>query len=408
MRYNAILIIAFSILACPAWAEAVKVAEKDQIILDRFLAHARAAAKAITPERAKKTCEIPETFCWVELPEISMSLTAYELTGNIDHLSDFVQAINVLRDVQTKGPEGRLGWYGKPIESLVNPDNPDAKITEIQAAFRMIGVLARFVEIIDRDPALAKQFAAERTAYLSLAENDLYKQWEANYTDLADKGGIYRWLKEYTPKRANITLSHEKQSNLIEAILNLYRATGDKQYRDRAEKLGVFLKSCMRDVDGRYVWNYWDAAGDWDMADGKPRHWVNVEPKGMWFAVTVRSAALLYHHGLVFDEADMKKIVRTQMEVCWNGDLENPLFFTASGVKAAEKERFIAPALAPWSPKLTQLIYHGLLQQERIDKGKSPWLGGVLTSDWLREKYIELPRVAPNDPTTPVVRRYVQ
>ncbi len=401
------LIVVLSVLASPLLAEVVKVEEKDQIILERFLGHARATAKSMTPERAKKTCEIPETFCWVELPELSMSLTAYELTGNIEHLTDFTAAIKVFRDVQTKGPEGRLGWWGKPIESLMNPATPDVKITEIQAAFRMIGVLARFVEIIDRDPALAKQFAAERTEYLSLAENDLYKQWEANYSDLGDKGGVYRWLKEYTPKKANLTLSHEKHSILVEAILNLYRVTGDKQYRERAEKLGTFLKSKMRDVDGHYVWNFWDVAGAWDVEDGKPRSWVNVEPKGMWFAATARSASLLYHHGLVFDDADMRKIARTQMEVCWNGDLEKPVFSSASGAKV-EKERFIAPALAPWAPKLKELIYSGLIQQERIDKSNSPWTGGVLTSDWLREKYIELPKTANADPSEPVKPRYVK
>jgi hypothetical protein len=85
------------------------------------------------------------------------------------------------------------------------------------------------------------------------------------------------------------------------------------------------------------------------------------------------------------------------MEVCWNGDLENPKFAMTTGtlpkLPGADKDRFLAPSLAPWNAKLEQLVYTGNFQDERIAKAGNSWQGGVLASDWLRGKYLELPKI---------------
>jgi hypothetical protein len=393
MRRMRTLATAFLTLTVAALAHTapVTVEPKDQPVLDAFLAHARSEAKATTAEKLKAV-QTPETFCWIHLPKLNMSLTAYELTGNAEHLTDFVFGFENLRSLMTPSPADKLGWYGKPIPSLVDPAKPDAIIAEIQTEFRAIAVLSRFAALAKRDPA----FAAMSDEYLTLSRNHLLKKWDDYYHSAGDGAAVYRWNVDYIPTKAGITLSHEKQAIMIEGLLNLYRATGNRAYSERAEALGKFLKRSMREDDGRYVWNFWDLGGDLDREEGKPdgkiRHWIGPEPQGVWYAVTVGSAVLLYHHGLVFDETDIAKLRKTQMEVCWNGDLAKPVYKMVDGRNPPKpNERFVAPSLAPWEPKLAELLYSGAYQDERIAKTKDAWHGGVIAGEWLRGKYLILP-----------------
>jgi hypothetical protein len=321
-----------------------------------------------------------------------MSLTAYELTGRAEFLDAFcIGADSFLEIVQEQN--GQKGWYGKPIEPLRHPDKPDLKIFEIQNEFRAVGVLSRFGMIVRNDPNLADRFAAKAKVYLDLAESSLVPKWENYYANLANGAGVYLWHREYAPKIAGITLSHEKQSIIIEGLLNLADATGRPLYRERAERLGKFLKQSMRDVNGHYEWNFWDPAGDWDKAaDGKLRHWIGAEPNGFWYAATVGSAVQLYQHGLVFDETDIQKLVRTQMDVCWNGNQQSPVYLMVNGKKSPKpNERFVAPVLAAWNDTLAQFIYNGPGQAERLKKTDDFWNGGIVAGEWLRGKYIMLP-----------------
>ena len=112
----------------------------------------------------------------------------------------------------------------------------------------------------------------------------------------------------------------------------------------------------------------------------------------MWHAATVGSAAQFFHHGIVFDAGDMARFVKTQREVCWNGDADAPAFRLVNGMKAAEGERILAPALAPFDDAIAGFLYTGKRQEERLAKADSPWHGGVLAAEWLRGKYVELPR----------------
>jgi hypothetical protein len=378
-------------VAVAAVPRPVSVEPKDQPILDAVLSHARSEAQAVTAEKLQKV-EAPEMFCWIDLPKLNLSLTAYELTGEVEHLRNFAKGFGHFRAIMVNGPDNMLGWYGKPIPPLVDPAKPDVRTTEIQTDFRAIGVLARFVTLAKDHPELADT----SKEYLELIQNHLLKKWDPYYADAGDGPAVYRWNKDYIPTKANITLSHEKQAIMIEGLLNLWRATGQPTYRDKAAALGRFLKRSMTETDGRYTWNFWDKGGLWDheggTPDGKIRHWLGPEPQGAWYAATVGSAVLLYHHGLVFDEADIARLRKTQMAVCWNGDLQNPAYLMVNGKPAPKPtERFVAPSLAPWEPKLAELLYYGPYQEERLAKAKDAWHGGVLAGEWLRGKYLLLP-----------------
>jgi hypothetical protein len=386
MRTAAVLCLSL-LFARALHAAPVAIEPADQPIVDAFVGHARAMAQGFTVEKLK-AIDTPETFCWVQMPQLECSLTAYELTGDVGHLRDFVSGFEKLRSLLVPDPAGLPGWRGKPIPPLRDPAKPDAVVNEIQTDFRAAGVLARFASIVEKDAALSAEFAETRRTYLQLAR-DFVKRWESSYEPLPNGAGVYRWNLAYTPERAGISLAYEKQSMVVEGLINLWHATGDTAYRDRAAALGTRFKQNLREVDGLYQWHYWDPAGPWDLKpDGKPKHWIGAEPKAEWHAVTVGMAVLLHRNGLVFDDADIRRFVRTQLEVCWNGDAAAPQFKLNNGSPADPKEPILAPALAPWDAKLREFVYGPVGQADRIAGKASDWKGGVLASRWLRGKYL--------------------
>jgi hypothetical protein len=374
---------------------------KDKVVLEKLLGHAAKELPALTADHFR-TVEATEMLCWIEMPKMNMALVAYEMTGDPAHLRAFARALEDLRSVAGKGEDGFPGWYGKPIEMLRDPAKPGVRTDEIQADFRIIAVASRFLELASREEALRAEFAPVREAWVDLMEK-LVAKWDARgrFVDLGAKGAIYRWHPDYTPMKADLTLPHEKQAILLEGLLNLWRATGNDAHLRRAAKLGAWFKRCLALKDDRYAWSYWDPAGPWDVSPKDPsrwKHWVGPEPKAFWYAATVGSAAQLYHHGVVFDAQDMARFVRSQKTLFWNGDAEAPAYFLANGSKAAENERMLAPALAPFDEAIAAFAYRGKLQEERVAKADSPWHGGVLAADWLRGKYVDLPRAKGGQP----------
>ena len=365
---------------------------KDQVILQAFLGHAKKETASLTKEHFSDN-KVPENLCWVDFPKMEMNFAAYQLTGEAQYLRDFVNAMENLRSTVVKGPDGFLGWYGEPHDMNKDPAKPDAVVSEIQTDFRVAAMLSRFAEIVNSDPLLKAEFGVQSDVYIDLAKNHLVKKWDGSFVDLGDRGAVYRWNKAYKPSVAEMSLPQEKVAFMIDGLLGMYRVTGDMQYAEKAAKLGLWFKRCLEFDGMRYAWNRWNPAGKWDVSQDNPakwRSWIAKEPKAIWHAASVGSAVSLYEHGLVFDRADMGRFVKTQVGVSWNGDLENPLFFTVDGIPAKDGERFIAPSLAPFDPKFARLVYEGKLRDQRVEKSGGAWQGGVLASEWLLGKYVRL------------------
>jgi len=370
--------------------------EKDAIILAKLREHARGEAAKLTAEHFQ-TKEEPEMLCWVELKQMNMSLVAYELSRDVTHLRDFAAALASLRASLRKGPDGFLGWRGKPIKSLRDPAHPDAEIDEIQTSFRAVAVLSRFVEIVEAEDRLRSEFGHLRPALIDLMENHLVRKWEARgyWVDLGDRGGVYRWNAAYLPGKAGISLPWEKLSIMVDGLLGLYRATGNDDHMRKAVMIGTRHKRCMQMKDGRYLWYNWVPAGKWDVHPDDPakwKSWLGRSPIAGWYSAEAGIAVALYHHGVVFDRTDIERILKTQMEVCWNGDAESPEYLNVEGKPSNRKgQRFLCPALAPFSDRLAAFVFTGPLQQERVAKSDNAWHGGVIAADWLWDKYVMFP-----------------
>jgi hypothetical protein len=85
--------------------------------------------------------------------------------------------------------------------------------------------------------------------------------------------------------------------------------------------------------DGKYVvWNYWDPAGPWDyQANGDPKLWIGVHPKGGYYLADVNNIVTAYEYGCVFDKTDIEHLVATNRDFMWNKDLKKPKFGRIDG-----------------------------------------------------------------------------
>src|ERR1035437_8695194 len=152
-------------------AEPVKITDsKDKQLVEGFLKHAENVPQDLSVAKCKKLESSFEYLAWHLTPYSNMPLTAYELTGDAKYLDIFVQVMDNLRTILTKGPDGLLGWYATPEEAYKNPKYPDIKVDIVINDFRMINQMARFVELTSADPAVATKDAKQGTESLDLCE----------------------------------------------------------------------------------------------------------------------------------------------------------------------------------------------------------------------------------------------
>lgn len=385
----------------------VAIEPADEVIVETFLEHARTAAAKLTAEHFRDKQE-PEMLCWVELKEMYMSLVAYKLTGDVTHMAELAEAIDNMRKAVTPGPDGYLGWRGKPVKTRLDPKRPGLEYDDIQTSFRAVWLFSLFVEAVDAEPRLKERFGHLRQPLIELMTDHLVKKWDARgyWVDLGAEGGTYR-INNVPAAWDHRSLPWEKTSIAVDGLLALHRATGEDAYLKRAIKIGTIFKRRLKFTDGRYSWWNWAPLGRWDVHPDKPdkwTSWINASPIGGWYTVEAGIAAALYNHGVVFDRTDMERFTRTQVGVCWNGDPDKPVYRTVFDAPSNRKGQvFLCADLAPFSEKLADFIFRGRIRQHRIDKRESGWQGGVLTAPWLWSKYVAAPACAGGKPMYPAV-----
>jgi hypothetical protein len=114
--------------------------------------------------------------------------------------------------------------------------------------------------------------------------------------------------------------------------MKLYRITGEKAYRDRAQMIFAFMKSRMQLAGDYYVWNYWEPFGPWDvdLAKQDTQLWMNVHGFRNYQAGEIHQIVEAYNTGIVFDQNDIQHIINTNLEVMWNQDKTNPKYVNSN------------------------------------------------------------------------------
>jgi|TARA_B110000495_G_scaffold201267_1_gene218307 hypothetical protein len=196
----------------------------------------------------------------------------------------------------------------------------------------LINPMLRFAEVVLANDELKEIHGQRAQRYVRLAQRELIEKWDERGT----------WHHSTDPK-AGLSLAFNKQMDLGLAALRLYRITGEERYRQRAERIFQLFKSRLRLFDGGYVWNYWEPLGSWDIdrKERRIRHWVNVHPTRNYQAREVAFVAEAYHTGLVFTRTNIKRIIHTNLENMWNGDIDKPRWRNAGlgGEWAPQKKK---------------------------------------------------------------------
>ena len=400
-----LLIFLFSLASANASAEVefrsdLDLNESDRVVLERFVEHASTWAKGVTPEKAAATLdEAGETFAWVDFRFLDALLTAYELTGDPAHLAQFHKAFGVYRGLMTEGDDGYLGWWGQAIPPARPEDNPDVKVDELQSNFRGLGIVARWAKLAQENEAFAAEHQSVIDDALTLCTEHLLPKWDDRgyYTDLGERGAVYHGLRYPLDERGN-TLPHEKASIALEAIIRLHEATGDPAHLERAIKLGTFLKQALFLEGEHYEWYNWNPAGPWDVkpdgSDAWDVTWMAPDPRGPWYAAAADNMVRLYRLGLVFDDADLDRLIQTQRTQCWNGDLDNPQWRTVAGETSQwVKGKFLCYGLACYDDTLAELAFTGVNEQEAVAASEKAWQGTVGIEDYVRERYLHRPLI---------------
>jgi hypothetical protein len=393
------LAAALHLAAVPALAASAaappEIDPADKPVVEAFLGHAEKAAVYCTPERLAKFAAQPEDITWQASKYVGMPLVAYQLTGDAKWLDAFVQRMDALCGCMTKGPDGFLGWYGLPLDLFRHPDHPQRKVDVMLTSFVVSGQMADFARIVRSDAALRPRFAPAADRYMALARDHLVRKWEARgcWHVLADGTAVYSTHPDLAPVKASLTQPHNKHAKIGRALIALYAATGDDAFMEKAVRLAARFKRCLTLDGDRYIWNYWDPAGPWDVDPanaGKWKHWIGPEHRGGYYGLSLSQAVVAYEHALVFDRADMDRFIRTQVGVAWNGDADAPKWARVDG-RAAD-HAYLSEHLAPLDERVWAIAFGPPAQKERLAGRDHGWQGGVAAADWLEMKYVHAPR----------------
>ena len=283
------------------------------------------------------TREMGEDMGWLMFPLLKGFYYGYLATSNQRWPSLLVKCTDSWIKREITEPDGYVGWpkvgaAGTDIDHLDDfyADSLLGEALVLQYVVRMSG------EIL-QTPSLEDKFGAKARSYIALAEK-VFEKWDKRgaWRDTAGGGlvtvelpfGIDKntgtWTDGYQNRHATaVGFTHQdNKSNLIASwLLAMFDVTHKPIYKERAERWFRIMKSRMKlDDDGTFqLWNYWEPAGDWDYKINLrrvhlwPKHWIGVHRKTGYYDIDVEGIVSAYEHDLVFDQNDIRHLVKTAL-----------------------------------------------------------------------------------------------
>lgn len=312
-----------------------------------------------------------ELFCWHASNRAESLLNGYEVTGDARWLEEAQGYYDFLLTRLTRDPDGREGWIGRSIWHAPGKRDLSAWRTDaVVGDAILLAPLVRFAEIVKDDPALASRFGAAADRYVEKARKIGWEKWNARGTYYRDASGYGsyrmpdqmidvqsgRWVRSPVPVQSE---NLNKHSAMAIVMLRLWRVTGEPMFRDRASEIFSRLKALFRyyPEEDRVVWNFWMPHGSYDLADGKLRSWVGVHPsRPAYQAEEVARMVEAYDSGVVFDDADLRRLIRTNhfmMPATPGGKWRSADGSSESGKLWSSLARFDPAIRATWREALT-------------------------------------------------------
>ncbi|MEX0653250.1 MAG: hypothetical protein WD534_17205 [Phycisphaeraceae bacterium] len=261
-----------------------------------------------------------EFFAWHAAYAADTFLDAYEASQDPAWLAAAAAYYDDYIGKLETDPDGYKGWIGETIRR-----DPDLRGDALVGDAILLNPLVRFAELVKQDPALADRFGEKAEAYVALAEHIGWEKWNHRDTYHLDNGfGSYRTHDKFIDaddptrwvERPSTVISDNlnKHYAMGTVFLRLYRITGEAKYRQRVEEIFRRNKQMWRHFpeDDRVSWNFWVPHGPYDIEGRTPKSWVAVHPNRPGYqASEVSHFVEVYDTGLVFDEADMRRLANT-------------------------------------------------------------------------------------------------
>ena len=256
-------------------------------------------------------------------------------------LGETEKVLNTLLDKMAVGPDGYKGFIGPYIyvekEYACDVHVSDAILIDHALTFAMI--------VHDR-PELRDKYAESTKRFLATAKRDLIEKWNKRGTFVEDGpfGGFREWdhyckpgdLENWFQKEVvrpnglpNPALPFNKSLHIAHCMLKIYYLTGEKEYKNQAEKIYNRVKAAMNPFQGGYTWCYWEPLSSQDILDKDNgqfdlTHWVGTHPYRDYQDGEMKMIVFAYNMGVTFTEADIRRFIHTNLKFMWNGDMNDP------------------------------------------------------------------------------------
>jgi hypothetical protein len=301
--------------------------------------------KSIMSNPNFKTSPGGESFCWHASAEMGRFVANYKLSKNTEWLDEGVKYYDWLISKMITDPDGYRGWIGQ-----YDYDHKYWTDALVGDALLLSGILEFSAQVM-ADNGLKAKYLEKAKSYVKIAEKDFFEKWDHKgcwYDDYPFGSYIFpvKYLKpdnlkewQNVPKISNAgkSLPFNMQAHAAELLLWMYKTSGDKKYRDRAESIYFTAKNHFQYFNGHYCWNYWEplAPGDINLEKNTPYGWVGVHQwRSHYQAGEAVDIVYAYHRGIVFDKTDIQRILNTNLKVMWNGDKVKPKFINSNGLGA--------------------------------------------------------------------------
>lgn len=187
--------------------------------------------------------------------------------------------------------------------------------------------IVRWSYYVKQDPALAEKYGEKADEYVRQAAETLL-DFDTDWREGPGED-VGHYLGLYDPKYAKS--SHEPggiqdqplpfnyHSLAGQLSIWLYLTTGQEVFKDRAAKIATFLKSNLREEDDTYAWPY--------AVYRKDKSYEDTGHASLTMALPLEASAA----GIVFDEADVDRVVNRFLAWCPEGTQTMPTYIDGTG-----------------------------------------------------------------------------
>lgn len=184
----------------------------------------------------------------------------------------------------------------------------------------MMGVaLAKFIRLVDRDPAGLAAYATEAGSYRSFIEDEMVPRWESSsylgnsWINVSSAVGYYKEppnVDSFATTTSLNPLPYNQFLAFAEMLSIVHDVNGNAAYLDKAQKMGQYFKNSLSTVGTAYDWDY---AGY--SARTEDTSHANVD---------LTAVTELFNKGIVYNGADMSKFASTLTTKVWNQSASAP------------------------------------------------------------------------------------